>query len=182
MLPNAPTTPTDASGARVLTWLEADRLSPHDVIDRWRNHESAALYLDEPEHHLEELALMFVAAEWLTRWQPISVHRAILAGDIGPSLRCRWDGRPRRVRALAEVGRHSTARHDRRPTGRGRRGVRRGAGAVRRNLPGSAQVQGRYFARGTSRAPALGVLCRRTASGRPLPTTRARWPVRLGPT
>jgi hypothetical protein len=35
-----------------------------------------------PEHHLEELALMTVSAEWLTRWQPISMHRAILAGAI----------------------------------------------------------------------------------------------------
>ena len=67
MLPTAPTTPADTSGARVLTWLEADRFRPHDVIDRWRSHESAALHPDEPEHHLEELALMTVAAEWLTR-------------------------------------------------------------------------------------------------------------------
>ena len=34
----------------------------------------------EPEHHLDELALMTVLAEWLTRWQPISMHRALLAG------------------------------------------------------------------------------------------------------
>jgi hypothetical protein len=66
---------TDATGARVLTWQEADRLSPHDVIDRWPNHAPAALHLDEPKHHLEELALMTIAAEWLTRWQPISAHR-----------------------------------------------------------------------------------------------------------
>jgi hypothetical protein len=39
-------------------------------------------FLDEcePEHHLEELTLMTVAAEWLTRWQPISMHRALVAG------------------------------------------------------------------------------------------------------
>jgi hypothetical protein len=80
MIPTAPTPATDASSTRVLTWLEADRLSPHDVIDRWHHHEPAALHADELEHHLEELALMTVAAEWLTRWQPICVHRAILAG------------------------------------------------------------------------------------------------------
>ena len=34
----------------------------------------------ESEHHLEELALMTVAAEWLARWQPISMHGALLAG------------------------------------------------------------------------------------------------------
>jgi hypothetical protein len=38
------------------------------------------LHEHEPEHHLEELVLMTVSAEWLTRWQPISMHRAILAG------------------------------------------------------------------------------------------------------
>jgi hypothetical protein len=80
MLPTAPTPATDAASTRVLTWLQADRLSPHDVIDRWCHHEPAALHADEPEHHPRELALMTVAAEWLTCWQPISAHRAILAG------------------------------------------------------------------------------------------------------
>lgn len=51
-----------------------------DVIDRWRNYKLAALHKGEPGHHLEELAHMPVAAEWLTRLQPISVHRSILAG------------------------------------------------------------------------------------------------------
>jgi hypothetical protein len=68
------------SSARVLTWQQADLLSPHEALERWRNHEPAALHEHEPEHHLEELALMTVSAEWLTRWQPISMHRAILAG------------------------------------------------------------------------------------------------------
>jgi hypothetical protein len=80
MIPTEPTPTADATSPRVLTWLQADRLRPHDVFERWRNHRSATLKLDEPEHHLEELALMTVAAEWLTRWQPITVHRAILAG------------------------------------------------------------------------------------------------------
>jgi hypothetical protein len=80
MIPTAPTPATNASSTRVLTWLEADKLNPYEAVDRWRRLEPAALHADEPEHHLEELALMTVAAEWLTRWQPISVHRAILAG------------------------------------------------------------------------------------------------------
>jgi hypothetical protein len=80
MIPTAPTPTTDASSMRVLTWLEADRLRPRDVISRWLEHEPASLHADEPEHHLEELALMTVAAAWLTRWQPICAHRAILTG------------------------------------------------------------------------------------------------------
>jgi hypothetical protein len=76
-----PTTmPSNATETRVLTWRQADLLSPYDAIERWRTLAPAALHLDEPEHHLEELALMTVAAQWLTRWQPISIHRAILAG------------------------------------------------------------------------------------------------------
>jgi hypothetical protein len=72
--------PGNASETRVLTWRQADLLSPYDAIERWRTLAPAALHLGEPEHHLEDLALMTVAAQWLTRWQPISIHRAILAG------------------------------------------------------------------------------------------------------
>ena len=50
------------------------------MVGRWLHREPAFLHEHEPEHHLEELALMTVAAEWLTRWQPISMHRALLAG------------------------------------------------------------------------------------------------------
>jgi hypothetical protein len=118
MLPTARTPATDASSTRVLTCMEADRLSPHDVIDRRRRHEPAALHLDEPEHHLEELALMTVAAEWLTRWQPICAHRAIIAGatpaqvsePAGASIREvyeRWQKRADTRRGLIINGRPS---------------------------------------------------------------------------
>jgi len=79
--------PTDnASEARVLTWQQADLLYPYDVFKRWRKHEPAALHADEPEYNLEELAVTTVAAEWLTRWQPIAMHRAILAGATSGQL------------------------------------------------------------------------------------------------
>ncbi len=73
-------TATQNSTERVLTRRQADRLPMYDVIGRWLHRESAFLHEHEPEHHLEELALMTMAAEWLTRWQPISLHRALLAG------------------------------------------------------------------------------------------------------
>jgi hypothetical protein len=73
-------TPSNTDEARVLTWQQADLMNPYDVVERWRTLPPATLYRDEPEYHLEKLALMAVAARWLTCWQPISVHAAILAG------------------------------------------------------------------------------------------------------
>lgn len=75
-----PTTTGQDTESRVLTWRQADLLSPHDAIERWRHLAPAVLHPDEPEYHLEDLALMTVSAQWLTRWQPIAIHRAILAG------------------------------------------------------------------------------------------------------
>jgi hypothetical protein len=49
----------EAAESRVLTWRQADPLSPHDVIDRWGKHEPVALHEDEPDHHLEALARRF---------------------------------------------------------------------------------------------------------------------------
>ncbi len=68
------------STERVLTRRQADLLPVYDVVGRWLHREPAFLHEHEPEHHLEELALMTVSAEWLTRWQPITMHRALLAG------------------------------------------------------------------------------------------------------
>jgi len=68
------------SAERVLTRRQADLLPVYDVVGRWLHREPAFLHEHEPEQHLDELALMTVAAEWLTRWQPISMHRALLAG------------------------------------------------------------------------------------------------------
>jgi hypothetical protein len=72
--------PTQDSTERVLTRRQADVLPVYDVVGRWLHREPALLHEHEREHHLEELALMTVSAEWLTRWQPISMHRALLAG------------------------------------------------------------------------------------------------------
>jgi hypothetical protein len=106
-----PTTiPSNATETRILTWRQADLLSPYDAIERWRTLAPAALHLDEPEHHLEELALMTVAAQWLTRWQPISIHGAILAG-APPAKACEAAGASLpevfdRWQRWAEVQRH----------------------------------------------------------------------------
>ncbi len=71
-----------ADQPRVLTRRDADQLSVYEAVSRWLNREPSFMHEDDPEHHLEELALMTMAAEWLTRWQPISMHRALLAGAM----------------------------------------------------------------------------------------------------
>jgi hypothetical protein len=80
-VPNATGAEVGASpDARVLTRQDADRLPVYEVVEHWLHRDPAFSREHDPEHHLEELALMTVAAEWLTLWQPISMHRAILAG------------------------------------------------------------------------------------------------------
>jgi len=71
---------TSNSTERILTRRQADLLPVYDAVGRWLHREPAFLHEHEPEHHLEELALMTVSAEWLTRWPPISMHQALLAG------------------------------------------------------------------------------------------------------
>jgi hypothetical protein len=83
-------TATQNSTARILTRRRADLLLVYDVVGRWLHREPAFLHEHKPEHHLEELALMTVSAEWLPRWQPISMHRALLA--VPP--RTKWPRRP----------------------------------------------------------------------------------------
>ena len=73
-------TATQSCPERVLTRRQTDVLPVYDVVGRWLHREPAFLHQTEPAHRLEEPALMTVAAEWLTRWQPISMHRALLAG------------------------------------------------------------------------------------------------------
>jgi hypothetical protein len=46
---------------------DADLLPVYDRVGRWLHRQPAFLHEHEPEHHLEELALMTVAAERLTR-------------------------------------------------------------------------------------------------------------------
>ena len=55
-------TATENSPERVPTRRPADLLPVYDVVGRWLHREPAFLHEHEPEHHLEELALMTVAA------------------------------------------------------------------------------------------------------------------------
>jgi hypothetical protein len=104
-------TATQNSAERTLTRRQADLLPMYEVVGRWLHREPAFLHEHQPEHHLEEPALMTVSAKWLTRWQPISMHRTLLAGATpdqvaeaaGTSVR----GRCEQLKPRADVQRHS---------------------------------------------------------------------------
>ena len=51
------------STERMLTRQQADLLPVYDVVGRWLRRQPAFLHKHEPDHHLEELALMTAAAE-----------------------------------------------------------------------------------------------------------------------
>ena len=66
-------TATQNSTERILTRWQADLLPAYDVVGRWLHREPAFLHEHEPEHHLEEMALMTVSAEWC-RCLPADAH------------------------------------------------------------------------------------------------------------
>ena len=103
-------TATQNSSERILTRRQADLLPVYDVVGRWLHRNPAFLH---ETHHLEELALMTVAAEWLTRWQPISMYRALLAGttpeQVAEAARTSVQGmyeqwKQRAVRGVGQAG------------------------------------------------------------------------------
>jgi hypothetical protein len=107
--------------ARVLTRQDADQLPVYEVVERWLHRDPAFSREHDPEHHLEELALMTVAAEWLTLWQPISMHRAILAGATPDQVAAAVG---LSVRAVAVLGRWPVPLDHRRSAWHDGRGIR----------------------------------------------------------
>lgn len=64
-----------------LTFEEAEAHNPFALLGELRDH-AMALRIDEkpPEFHLTELALSAAVVAWWSRWQPIAMHRAFVAG------------------------------------------------------------------------------------------------------
>ncbi len=64
-----------------VTFEEAEAINPFDLLTDLHDH-AMALRLDgkPPTFHLTELALSAAVVAWWSRWQPISMHRAFLAG------------------------------------------------------------------------------------------------------
>src|SRR5579875_2679195 len=71
-------------GRKPLTFDEADELGGYTLAARWADRSSWPMPGGtDASDELAELACMSALARWLTRWQPIPIHRAVLAG-AGP--------------------------------------------------------------------------------------------------
>src|SRR2546421_7122927 len=64
-----------------VTFTEAEAHNPFALLTELHDH-AMALRLHEkpPTFHLTELALSAAVVAWWSRWQPIAMHRALLAG------------------------------------------------------------------------------------------------------
>jgi hypothetical protein len=67
-----------------LTFAEAEQHNPFASLIELHDHAMAldveGKRPDNPRHHLAELALSAAVVAWWSRWQPISIHRAFVAG------------------------------------------------------------------------------------------------------
>ncbi|HSW66076.1 MAG TPA: hypothetical protein VLI54_02980 [Bacillota bacterium] len=64
-----------------LTFEEAEAHSPFALLGELRDHAtSLRIERDSAGFHLTELALSAAVVAWWSRWQPLTMHRAFLAG------------------------------------------------------------------------------------------------------
>ncbi len=80
-------------GSRPLTFDEADELGGYTLAARWADRSSWPMPGEEnASDELAELAYMSALARWLARWQPIPIHRAILAGAAPEAVAAAFGG------------------------------------------------------------------------------------------
>jgi hypothetical protein len=72
--------PAPTSGRKVVTFEEAEELGAFELARQWADRLSWPALDRSASDELAELAYMSALARWLTRWQPIHIHRAALAG------------------------------------------------------------------------------------------------------
>jgi hypothetical protein len=91
------------NGAKPVTFEAADDLGAFELASRWADRLSWPMPLNRSaSDDLAELACMSALAQWLVRWKPIQLHRAVLAGARGS----RWP-------AADPVHRAKLTRHER---------------------------------------------------------------------
>jgi hypothetical protein len=74
-----------ARGGRPVTFAEAEVLGAFELAQQWADQVSWPVDRSAPDE-LAKLACMSALARWLIRWQPILIHRAILAGATLPDV------------------------------------------------------------------------------------------------
>ena len=68
-----------ADGSRAVTFDEAEELGAFELARQWADR--LAWPMNATAHsEIAELACMSALAQWLARWQPIQIHRAVLRG------------------------------------------------------------------------------------------------------
>jgi hypothetical protein len=65
---------------RPITFNAAEDLGAFDLAQLWADRTAWPLSDRTAYDELAELACMSALAKWLTRWQPIAIHSAVLAG------------------------------------------------------------------------------------------------------
>ncbi len=65
---------------RPITFRAAEDLGAFELAQLWADRTAWPINERSAYDELAELACMSALAEWLTRWQPIAIHSAVLAG------------------------------------------------------------------------------------------------------
>jgi hypothetical protein len=84
---------------RPITYNAAEDLGAFELAQLWADRTAWPIDERTPYDELSELACMSALAKWLTRWQPIAIHGAMLAGArpeavagaLGNSLQVAFD-------------------------------------------------------------------------------------------
>ena len=84
---------------RPITFRAAEDLGAFELAQLWADRTAWPINERTEHDELAELAVMSALAKWLTRWQPIAIHSAVLAGArmeaiagaLGNSLQVAFD-------------------------------------------------------------------------------------------
>jgi hypothetical protein len=84
---------------RPITFRAAEDVNPFELAELWADRMAWPVSERTAYDELAELAVMSALAKWLTRWQPIAIHSAVLAGArmeaiagaLGNSLQVAFD-------------------------------------------------------------------------------------------
>jgi hypothetical protein len=84
---------------RPITFRAAEDVNPFELAELWANRTAWPVSERTAYDELAELACMSALAKWLTRWQPIAIYSAVLAGArmeaiaaaLGNSLQVAFD-------------------------------------------------------------------------------------------